>query len=213
MSEFFKKKRCIFFFVCCGIVLTLIVVRYARLAIQPVKPISKAAPAVERGSIVDRSGFPLAVQTNFYHVGVSTKNVKFNKESFAENIAPALEMETSEIISILNSSRSFVYLRKKISQSMYEDVKKVTSENNYNFVSFEKIPGRNYPNHALASQLIGYMGDDGKGLAGIEFSQQSILQPEPAEKDEEQKQGKNIYLTIDANLQYKLEPDNNMSIC
>ncbi|MDY2839845.1 MAG: penicillin-binding protein [Treponema sp.] len=205
MSEFFKKKRCIFFFVCCGIVLTLIVVRYARLAIQPVKPISKAAPAVERGSIVDRSGFPLAVQTNFYHVGVSTKNVKFNKESFAENIAPALEMETSEIISILNSSRSFVYLRKKISQSMYEDVKKVTSENNYNFVSFEKIPGRNYPNHALASQLIGYMGDDGKGLAGIEFSQQSILQPEPAEKDEEQKQGKNIYLTIDANLQYKLE--------
>ena len=45
-------------------------------------------------------------------------------------------------------------------------------------MSYEKIPGRTYPNNSLASQLIGYMGDDGKGLAGIEFSQQQILAPE-----------------------------------
>ena len=147
---------------------------------QPVTPISQNKPVVERGSIVDRSGFPLAVQTNFYHVGVSVKNIRDNeklKEKFSRDIAPRLGIEEVNVLNAINNSRGFTYLKKKISQTEYESLKEFTDEHNYNFVSYEKIPGRNYPNHALASQLIGYMGDDGKGLAGIEFSQQQILSP------------------------------------
>ena len=208
MNNFYKLKRTIIFFILCAVLIIMILVKYAKLSIMPVSPIAKNKTEVERGSIVDRSGFPLAVQTNFYHVGVSVKNIRDNaklKESFAEKMAPALEMTEPEILAILNTSKSFVYLRKKITPTMFSDVKKITTENGYNFVSFEKIPGRNYPNHALASQLIGYMGDDGKGLAGIEFSQQEILQPQAMAGDEEPPQSKNIFLSIDANLQYKLE--------
>ena len=43
-------------------------------------PKAQNTPEIERGSIVDRSGFPLAVQTNFYHVGVSVKNLKDNEK-------------------------------------------------------------------------------------------------------------------------------------
>ena len=162
---------------------------------------------VERGSIVDRSGFPLAVQTNFYHVGISTRNIKddeVKKTSFARDIAPLLSMDEETVLNTISSSKSFVYLKKKIDSTTFYSVKKMTDEKNYNFVSYEKIPGRNYPNHDLASQLIGYMGDDGKGLAGIEFSQQDILSPEQHDDDEEV-QAKNVFLSIDANLQYKLE--------
>ena len=162
---------------------------------------------VERGSIVDRSGFPLAVQTNFYHVGISTRNIKddeVKKASFARDIAPLLSMDEETVLNTISSSKSFVYLKKKIDSTTFYSVKKMTDEKNYNFVSYEKIPGRNYPNHDLASQLIGYMGDDGKGLAGIEFSQQDILSPEQHDDDEEV-QAKNVFLSIDANLQYKLE--------
>ena len=49
------------------------------------------------------------------------------------------------------------------------------------------------------------MGDDGKGLAGIEYSMQPILQPQAKAGETKPEQGKNVYLTIDANLQYKLE--------
>ena len=49
------------------------------------------------------------------------------------------------------------------------------------------------------------MGDEGYGLAGIEFSQQSILSPPVDPLKDNPEQGKNIYLTIDSNLQYKLE--------
>ncbi len=208
MNDFFKIKRTIFYFICCGVCVAVILYAYAKLAVQPVTPISQNKVQVERGSIVDRSGFPLAVQTNFYHVGVSVKNLRDNskaRETFAEDISVPLGMSAAEVEAILNTSRTFVYLKKKVTQTDYEVLKELTDKKNYNFVSYEKIPGRNYPNHSLASQLVGYMGDDGRGLAGIEFSQQSILAPEIDETAEVQPQGQNIFLSIDANLQYKLE--------
>ena len=208
MNQFFKIKQTVFFFIFCGICLLVLLFTYAKLSLQPVTPVAQNMPAVERGSIVDRSGFPLAVQTNFYHVGVSVKNLRDNnkmKTRFANDVAPLLEMLPEEVLEIISTDRSFVYLKKKVTQAMYEPLKQLTDEKGYNFVSYEKIPGRNYPNHALASQLIGYMGDDGKGLAGIEFSQQSILSPTGTDENGEQLQGKNVFLSIDANLQYKLE--------
>ena len=208
MNEYYKPRRLIFFFTVCALFVIALIVTYAKLAFAPVTPIAKKKPAVERGSIVDRYGYPLAVQTNFYHMGVSVKNLRDStksKEQFAQNIAEPLSLSVDDVLKILNTSKSFVYLKKKMTQTEYEGVKAVTDKYNYNFVSYEKIPGRNYPNHALSSQLIGFMGDDGKGLAGIEFSQQNILQPEITEDSSEEVHGKNIYLTIDENLQYKLE--------
>ena len=208
MNTFFKPVRTIIFFVLTGISILVILFAYAKLSLQPVKPMAQNRQEVERGSIVDRSGFPLAVQTNFYHVGISTRNIKddeVKKTSFARDIAPLLSMDEETVLNTISSSKSFVYLKKKIDSTTFYSVKKMTDEKNYNFVSYEKIPGRNYPNHDLASQLIGYMGDDGKGLAGIEFSQQSILSPVGTDENGEPLQGKNVFLSIDANLQYKLE--------
>ena len=208
MNSFFRPKQTIFFFICCGLCVIVLLFTYAKLSLQPVAPVAQNTPVVERGSIVDRVGVPLAVQTDFYHVGVSVKNLRENskeRERFAADIAPYLEMDEETILDILNTDRSFVYLKKKISTVMYEPLHQMTEEKGYNFVSYEKIPGRNYPNQTLASQLIGYMGDDGRGLAGIEFSQQSNLSPTGTDEKGEAIQGRNVYLSIDANLQYKLE--------
>ena len=208
MNQFFRPKRTIFFFICCFICLLFLLFTYAKLSLQPVTPVAQNIPIVERGSIVDRSGFPLAVQTNFYHVGISVKNLRDSeklKNRFASDFAPLLEMLPEEILDIINTNKSFVYLKKKISQTMYEPLKQLADEKGYNFVSFEKIPGRNYPNHSLASQIIGYMGDDGKGLAGIEFSEQLNLSPSGKDENGLPIQGRNVFLSIDANLQFKLE--------
>ena len=60
-----------------------------------------------------------------------------------------------------NSAASFVYLKKKITQTAYAELKKITDAKGYVYVNYDRIPGRIYPENALASQLIGYMGDDG----------------------------------------------------
>lgn len=189
-----------------GIFVIYVLVLYAKLAFTPVSSIVSSAPPVQRGSIVDRNGKPLAVQTNFYHVGVTPHLVR-NKAQFADDVSGPLGMESSDIMRILeqNSAASFVYLKKKITQTAYAELKKITDAKGYVYVNYDRIPGRIYPENALASQLIGYMGDDGKGLSGIEYSMQSYLQPSEKDENAKESQEKNVYLTIDANLQYKLE--------
>ena len=145
MNQFFKPKQTVFFFICCAICLLVLLFTYAKLSLQPVTPVAQNLPAVERGSIVDRSGFPLAVQTNFYHVGVSVKNLRDSeklKNRFANDVAPLLEMLPEDVLDILDTNKSFVYLKKKITQTMYEPLKQLTDEKGYNFINHEKINGR-----------------------------------------------------------------------
>ena len=206
MNSFFNKTALKIVLVMTGAFVLYTFSKYAVLAFTPMGKIVAKTQAVERGSIVDRSGKPLAVQTNFYHVGVTPNRIK-NREQFAQDMADALDMTPQELLYILQKSEnsSFVYLKKKVSQNTYTELKKITNDKNYLYVSFDKIPGRVYPENSLASQLIGFMGEDGRGLAGIEYSMQEELQPSGNSGNAKNLQGKNIYLTIDANLQYKLE--------
>lgn len=206
MNNFFKKKRVIFFTSICGALVVAIIIKYFILAIQPVPQKAKNLPVIERGAIVDRTGFALAISTNFYRIGINAKDIK-NKEEFCKIMAPVLDTTESELFEKINVTRKndYIILKKKASQAEYDDIRSVALENDFIFVNYEKIPGRIYPNDNLAAHLIGYMGDEGKGLAGIEFSQQDILYPPVDKALETPEQGKNIYLSIEANLQYKLE--------
>lgn len=204
MNTYYKEKR-IFLFLGLSLLLIFItLISYFKLAMKFVSPTQKNNASVERGTITDRYGVPLAVQTTFYRIGLNTKDIT-NKELFAKIMAPIIDMTESELFNKIDKKREYVILKKKATFTEYDDIKKIAQENDFNFISYEKIPGRIYPNYALASQLIGYMGDEGHGLAGIEFSQERYLNPEADPSSNNPEQGKNIYLTIDTNLQYKLE--------
>jgi len=213
MTSFFRKKTTITFLGIIGFITLFVLFSYLKLAIKPVEPLKKNPPVIERGSIVDRAGQPLAIQTNYYRIGLNTKDIRLRaekdasfKQDFIHDMSIALEMSEDEIASIIDSRRDeFVYLKKRVPQEMYRETHDVTTSKSYSFVSYEKEVGRTYPNNSLASQLIGFYGADGKGLEGIEFSQQDILSPPIDYTKEVPEQGKNVYLTIDANLQYKLE--------
>ena len=204
MNNFFKKTRVIVFTSVCSALVVAIIIKYFILAIQPVPQKAKNIPVIERGAIVDRTGFALAISTNFYRVGINTKDIK-DKDEFCKIMAPVLDITESELMEKISRKRDYVILKKKASQAEYDEIRTTALENSFIFVNYEKIPGRIYPNDNLAAHLIGYMGDEGKGFAGIEFSQQDILYPPVDKALETPEQGKNIYLSIEANLQYKLE--------
>lgn len=203
-DSFFKTIRCRILLGLAVLAVIGILVQFGRLAFIPVKNINYTKIEAERGAIVDRNGAPLAVQTVFYDIGYTPSKVK-NPDEFAGRMAPVLGLSKEAVLSNLSEhdGKKFAYLRKKVDQSVYQDVKTVTDEFGYNYVTFDKVPGRIYPNHSLASHLIGYMGNEGKGMSGIEYSQQEILAS--TEKDGIFESGKNVYLTIDADLQYRLE--------
>lgn len=204
MNTFFKNKRVLLFFAISILVIIFTLFSYLKLAISPISSKQTRSLSVERGSIVDRNGVPLAVQTTFYRIGLNTKDVK-NKEYFCQKMADVLDTTYEELFTKINKPREYVILNKKANQNEYDSIHAVVADCQFTFVNFEKIPGRVYPNYSLASQLIGYMGDEGVGLAGIEFSKQDVLSPKPDFTKEKIEQGKNIYLTIDTTLQYKLE--------
>lgn len=205
MNNFFRRRFLIAALIFAGLIILTELAFYLKLALIPSSQTKIYSHITERGSIVDRNGKPLAVQANFYNVGVSPKQIP-DKKQFAKDVSQVLQIPESKINSKidLNSEKNYVSLKRKISEDDYRILKDITDDNQYSFVRYDKIPGRIYPEKSLASQLIGYMGNDGIGLSGIEYSMQSILQPLPDDELNYQ-HGKNVFLTIDANLQYKLE--------
>ena len=209
VNGYIKKGPLIFLIVCAALFSAYVLAEYGFFAVTE-PPAQLAEPEeVQRGSILDRNGKALAVPTSFYHFGASPQSIK-NKDEFAKAVAPVIGESEKSVFEMLEKSEnpSFVYIKKKIDSNTYEELRKVCNKNGYSaVVKFDKLPGRVYPENELASQLIGFVGADGQGLAGIEYSMQDTLSPNPKEADLEQKssQGKNIYLTIDANLQSNLE--------
>ena len=211
VNGYIKKAPLIFLIVCAILFSAYVLVKYGIFAVtEPPAPRAERAE-VQRGSILDRNGKALAVPTAFYHFGASPQSIK-NKEEFSQLVAPVINESPKTVLDLITKSEnsSFVYIKKKIDSNTYEELRKICRKNGYSsVVIFDKLPGRVYPENELASQLIGFVGADGQGLAGIEYAMQDKLFPEQgqSESDSEQAtvQGKNIYLTIDANLQSNLE--------
>ena len=202
ISSFYSKGRIIFFISVLAVLLFYILFSYGKLSVKKVPVFTPPAENVERGTILDRNGKTLAVQTNFYHL-CATPSVIKDKEKTAKVLAPALNLTKDDIMKLFDSSPTFVYIKKKMEQSEYDEVSALIEKYKIYGLRFEKIQGRTYPENALASQVVGFMGNEGNGLSGIEYSFQSLLSPEY--KPGSDNRGQDIYLTIDANLQYKLE--------
>ncbi|MDR0411106.1 MAG: transpeptidase family protein [Treponema sp.] len=66
-------------------------------------------------------------------------------------------------------------------------------------VRLDIVSSRVYPQENLASQIIGFVGDDNKGHEGIEYLFDDVLSPTEMET------GKHIVLTIDIKIQHILE--------
>ncbi len=200
----FSKKRFIVFVTIITVVLIYILYTYAALAFLPQTIKTEQYKEVMRGSILDRNGKTLAVRANFYHLAATPSSI-LDPQKTASVLSPYIGKSEEEIIRLVSRVNSdFVYLKKKIEQDEYESIADAITKNKLAGLRLDRIQGRIYPENSLASQVIGFMGDDGIGLSGIEYTMQSVLSPnnDPASLDNF---GKDIYLTIDANLQYKLE--------
>ncbi|MCM1321888.1 MAG: transpeptidase family protein [Bacteroides sp.] len=208
INSFYSKKRLGVIFVCLTAFALYIVFNYGKLAFVPELTQTAAPAETERGAILDRNGKPLAVQTDFYNFIITPSSFTDKQiDAAAQLFAPPLQMSAEQIAGIIRSSPpEFAYLKKKIDQNAYEQLSAIIKEHGIKGLRFDKVHGRIYPENSLASHAVGWMGDDGKGLSGIEYSMQQTLAPAAAKPSVPDVQhGKDIYLTIDANLQYKLD--------
>lgn len=214
VNRLFSRGRFIVLCVLLGLAAVWVLYNYLELALEPISSTTTQVTKSQRGSIFDKNGKLLAVQSNFYHLSATPSTIRQSGagaiEKTAEVLAPLLDMDELTIYStIANARTDFVYIKKKLDETTHDNITAAIAKNGLKGLRFDTVAGRVYPENALASQLIGFMGDDGNGLSGIEYTYQDNLTPKTALLDTASSQidtrGQNVYLTIDANLQYKLE--------
>jgi len=144
----------------------------------------------------------------------------------AEQLAPILKMDRAELGGILlggEKKKSFVYVKKDISPDKWRQINAL----HISGIEPEQYMKREYPNGAVAGNVLGYTGQDKdepgqiKGQAGIEKSHEAALTGKngsrtvevagggailPNGKREEvaAKNGSTVKLTIDRDLQNQL---------
>lgn len=185
----------------------------ARAVTQQVEELPVAA---RRGTITDRRGVELAVSEDSVTVFANPLQVKDPAET-AARLAPLTGAEEDELMELLvDRSRGFVYLARKVDPSAGEKIDKLELAGIGTVVE----PRRTYPQGDLAGQLIGAVGTDNYGLTGIEQQYEDRLhgddghrrivrdalgEPVSIVDSDRAEAGEDLQLTIDAALQERVE--------
>ncbi|MGP1455060.1 MAG: penicillin-binding protein [Treponema sp.] len=200
INNFISKKRFIFFVVLLSIITSVLMIKYAKQMLLVKADVASVARTQERGTIVDRNGKILAAATTLYNASVNTSLIS-DVPGFSEILAPLIDIPAEKIADkIMSSPSHFLYLKKKMSESEKDLLQDAIKLHGLKGIRFEAVSNRTYPENILASTVIGYLGDDGKGLAGIEYSMQHILSPAQGTTA-----GYTVFLTIDSAIQYMLQ--------
>ncbi|MCL1815700.1 MAG: penicillin-binding transpeptidase domain-containing protein [Treponema sp.] len=195
------KRRFLIVVLILGSAAFYVLIRYFAVMLNPPGADIFAAPrdTAERGSILDRNGRILALQTRMGNISVWRPDIE-DIETLTADLSPLLESSAGEIRRAIEGSTSdFVYLKKQADQSVIQRIQGLRSQGKLTGISIEPVMGRIYPEKNLAAQVIGFTGSNNAGLAGIEYSFDAELAPRDG------RNGNQIVLTIDTNVQYILE--------
>ncbi|MDQ3797926.1 MAG: penicillin-binding protein 2 [Acidobacteriota bacterium] len=184
-----------------------------------------------RGAIYDRSERALAMSVKVKSLYADPQQIE-DVEATAKAVAGALKIKPHEILKDLQeakqSGKKFVWLARKIDETAAQKLNESLKVENLKKADEPKFPGlhwreeqkRQYPQGALAAQVVGFSNAEDVGQAGIELAQEENLRgavtKKTQERDrlgriydesdaEEREAPKDVYLTISNSIQYKVE--------
>jgi cell division protein FtsI/penicillin-binding protein 2 len=184
-------------------------------AVASTQQVDEFKVPARRGTITDRNGMPLAVSQPADDVAATPYLVK-DKLKVARQLAPLLGDSEADVLEKLNARGGFVYLSRSLSGAKSQQVRKLK------IAGLQFIPSarRDYPRRWLASQVLGIVGIDGDGRTGLEYASDKVLrgadgrrrivkdalgQPIVLQETARARPGKDLKLTLDAELQGKVE--------
>ncbi len=118
---------------------------------------------LQRGNIVDRNGMLIATSLMTASVFVNPRELR-DREEAANKLARTLGIDRNYLQKRLASNKSFVWIKRNLSPREQQAVNSLGIPGLY-FLPEEK---RVYPYGNMLSHVLGYVGIDNKGLAGIE---------------------------------------------
>ncbi len=174
-------------------------------------------PAV-RGAILDRNERDLALSLDAKAIYADQRFIP-DPMAAAVRMSGPLGIKPMELAQTLKGEASFVYVARQVDREVAEQIAAM----NIPGIGFLEESKRHYPAGDMgAPQVIGFVGIDGQGLAGLELQYEGILAGTPGERQEEidpaghqipqgiqvvtpPMPGQDIISTIDAPLQYRAQ--------
>lgn len=188
-----------------------------------------------RGDIYDSNMNLLATSSPAWTVYLTPNGI--NKESdkdkadkirqkISEGLSEILEMEYDDIYELTQKNTYYVIVKKKIEQDTVDRVRQFILDNDElelaDYIGIDETTKRYYPNDSMASTVIGFVGDDNQGLAGLESFYDNeltgvagrVVSAKNAKGTDmrftyenvvEAQQGNSLVLTIDSYVQYVCE--------
>jgi cell division protein FtsI (penicillin-binding protein 3) len=169
----------------------------------------------QRGAITDRNGVDLAVSEPAQDISADPYLVK-DTLSAAQGLAPLLGLSQARVLTQLSERSGFVYLARALPAKQAQAVLALRIPG----VAGTPVMRRVYPRDTLAAQVLGVVGTEGNGLAGLEYSRNAVLhgrsgerrvvsdaigQPVSIAEVHPEVSGASLSLTLDANIQQRTE--------
>lgn len=129
-----------------------------------------AQEAAPRAELLDRHGRILARSIPSWSCFVDKAMVK-DPSAFGAKLAPLLQMPASEIARKTRAATRFAWIKTRMTQAEFQKLTEARVEG----LGLVPAQERVYPNGDLARSVLGLVGAEGKGLAGIELSQDKRL--------------------------------------
>ena len=171
--------------------------------------------SAHRGNIYDRNGEPLAISTPVDSIWVNPQQIINSVERLPE-LAAVLSVKVEKLQKRLlaNSSREFMYVKRRVQPSIAIKVKELGLEGVYLQREYQRF----YPTGEVSAQVLGFTNVDDKGQEGVELAYNDFLSGVPGAKkiirdrlgravdDIERirpaQPGQDLYVSIDKRLQY-----------
>ncbi|MDM3858955.1 MAG: penicillin-binding protein 2 [Aphanizomenon gracile PMC644.10] len=129
-------------------------------------------PYMPRRQVVDRDNNILAIDRPVYTVYSHPKLFNLSQEQIAEKIAPIIGKEKADLVKTFQNKRSGILLASGVS----EDITDKLISLRLNGFEFIQKYSRFYPQDDLVADVVGYVNLDRRGQAGVEYSQEKLLE-------------------------------------
>ena len=166
-----------------------------------------------RGEIIDRNGTVLATNRTVCTISVIHSQIK-EPEKVIDVLTEELGLERDQVKKRVEKNSSIERIKTNVDKQTGDKIR----EYDLTGVKVDEDYKRNYPYGNLASKVLGFTGSDNQGIVGLEVKYESILKgtdgqiltmtdargvelSDTGEGRKEPVSGKNLILSLDANLQ------------
>ncbi|QZZ19411.1 penicillin-binding protein 2 [Leptothermofonsia sichuanensis E412] len=129
-------------------------------------------PFVPRRQVIDRTGTVLALDRPVYTLFAHPKLFKQSKQEIADQLAPILNVPAAALVRKFDEDESGIRIRNSLSENIQDRITRLRLDG----LELIQSQQRFYPQQDLTADVVGYVNDDQKGQAGIELSQQTVLE-------------------------------------